>query len=165
MDRNKLAALANDLGGLDELADTLGIDNSILESAIKGESLTRFDSAEIDIAYANFEKNNDELYLASIDDTADLLNDSGMLTGSITVSDNLREAFAENRISEQQLGELYTLWGNLTAFQSENVAAWLNSGGGNAELLANLYTNEEDLFGNYEDSDFWEWFRDTFYND
>lgn len=165
MDRTKLAALANELGGTANAANELGVDKDILESAIRGENLSRFDRSEIDIAYGKFEQDTDESYLQYIDETAEKLFDSQLLLADTELANNLAESFADGRISEPQLYDLYELWGELTPYQADLVVNWLNSDKSDAGLLTELYLEEADLFENYKDSEFWEWFRDTFYKD
>lgn len=165
--RNNLAALANDFGSIESAADALGVDSNILQSAIDGEALSRNDAAELAIAYGTFEQNNTDEYLDEIDVVAELLTDSQNLINDIDTSNQLREAFADGNISVAELSDLFTLWGQgyMTHSNTAKIVEWLNSPDGDAAKLTELYLEEEDDFGYHEDSDFWEWFRDTFYND
>jgi hypothetical protein len=233
MDRNKLAALASELGGISEAADSLGIDATILENAINGDALSRYDRADIDFAYANLEKgfvidtdtildNIDEIvkdselsasiqdridYLGldavrnelenfegdfadltakehrqltelfnedntsldfdSIDNLAETINDSVALQGyEQEFTDGFYKAVASGQITPAQVEDLYTLWGNLTNYQAnEIINKFMTDKDFTADELTKLYLEEEDLFLNYEDSEFWRWFRETFYNE
>lgn len=167
MDRNKLAALANDSGGITEASDILGIERNIYDRAILGQDLSRLDKAEIDLAYAHFEQKEDESYLQFIDNTAELINDSVSLQGyERNFTGGFMLAVAEGQISEAQINDLYTLWGNLNNYQANVIMEkFLEDKNFNADTLTELYLEEEDLFKDYQHSEFWAYFRETFYND
>ena len=56
MNPNKLAVLINQYGDIYNVADELNTSASAIEKAINGESLTRLESANLDEAFARFEK-------------------------------------------------------------------------------------------------------------
>lgn len=166
MDREKLAALASDSDGIFNASQILDVDENIYFRAVQGLSLSRLDRADIDSAWAFFEKTQDEDYLQDIDRLASRINDSVMLQNNSDFTDNFMLVVAEGQITTQQVEDLYTLWGNLNGYQANVVMEkFATDPDFNADRLTELYSREEDLFNDYENSAFWEWFRETFYGD
>lgn len=228
MDKNKLAVLVN-LYGIDETANLLQSESGIIEKGISGTPLTRTEKADLDIGYANLEKqtvmnendildNIDEIVTDSelsaniqdridyigldaarrelenfddvfadltdkehkkltklfdndadtidiyeIEQTAIVLADSQNLLNDYSLSSKLTEAYARNQITNSQLNDLYSLWGNLTPSQSTKILDYLDEDKTrSASLITQLYLEEEDLFNNYTESEFWAWYRDNF---
>ena len=56
MNLNQLAILLNQFGGVHNLADELNTNANAIQKAIDGESLSRLESANLDEAFARFEK-------------------------------------------------------------------------------------------------------------
>jgi len=164
----KLAVLINDLGGYDVASDALGIDENILHYAVEGNALDRIQDAQLTSAYANLELDNEiqneyGIDFDNIDTVADDLQTLEFFTGDIERANDIRELVADGKIDLDDVQSNYGLFADLNERHQDKLIEFIKDGGDAREFFE-AYENDGDIW-DIEDSDFWEWYRDTFYSD
>lgn len=165
---DKLAIISNELGGMDETAELLGVDTTLIEYALEGGILTRSQQAELQRSYADFELNYQAqqdyaLDLDIIDEQAETLRTAEKFINDNDLASDFRYAVSEGLITLDELENGYGLFADLPPKQTEMIINWLVDGN-SASGFINAYLNDDNIW-DIEDSEFWEWFRDVFYSD
>ena len=129
MDANKIAVLSNQLGGLDELENVIDVPAELLQKAINGEPLTRFEREDIDAGILKLTRGGVSSDLA-IDNGIDIeqtnaLADAMDLTERITQDQNVsikyRQLVALEALSQEDVEKNWTIFGNLTTRQADQI--------------------------------------------
>lgn len=129
MDANKIAVLSNQLGGLDELENVIQVPAELLQKAINGEPLSRFEREDIDAGILKLTSGGASSDLA-IDNGIDIeqtnaLADAMDLTERITqdqdVSIKYRQLVALEALSQDDIEKNWTIFGNLTTRQADQI--------------------------------------------
>ena len=129
MDANKIAVLSNQLGGLDELENVIDVPAELLQKAINGEPLTRFEREDIDAGILKLTRGGVSSDLA-IDNGIDIeqtnaLADAMDLTERITQDQNVsikyRQLVALEALSQDDVEKNWTIFGNLTTRQADQI--------------------------------------------
>lgn len=129
MDANKIAVLSNQLGGLDELENVIQVPAELLQKAINGEQLSRFEREEIDRGILRLTRggeSSDIAIEAGIDiEQTNALADAMDLTERITqdrdVSIKYRQLVAMEALSQDDIEKNWTIFGNLTTRQADQI--------------------------------------------
>lgn len=169
-DINKLAVLTNLAGGdLNGLANEMQIDAQILETALQfGESgLTRNDKLELDEKLARYERLElDEYAQAEIEDYTEKVNDLEDRFNNSEHINDIRQALITDKITLEDIEnmELLSGQGGFTLHIENTIMQWLNDESNNAKTFLDLFAQDGYRI-DVRDSEFWEWYRNTFYND
>lgn len=171
LDIDKLAILANQLDGIDEVADLLNLDEDFIQYAIENNALDFQQTAELKRAISDFELDNElqfeyGLNAQEIQQHAEQLNVVHSRLASNEGIDAFRESVANNELSMDDLETAEIFFSNsyLTPNIQNAVLSWVAVGNNPKEFLEQFELDGERLDG-IEDSAFWEWYRDTFYGD
>lgn len=180
MNPSKLAILVNMLDGYDEAESATGVPAELIQKAIEGEQLTGYENALLETGF-------NKLYLEDdrgldLDDlfgmrqtkfgeptaegtTTGLLDKTLDFLDRTDLQNEFRALVADGSVDLGDLETGFGLFANLTSHQAEMVLDGLRSGDADAGEMFAAYLADGMDFWNIEDSDFWEWFRDTFYDD
>lgn len=173
MDANKIAVLSNQLGGLDELENVIQVPAELLQKAINGEPLTRFESEDIDSGILKLTDRGASSDIA-IDNGIDI-NDINTLAETMDLTERImqdsiamekyRQLVAMGALDATDIRDNWTIFGNLTNAQTNKVLdAAINSDRPDLRAMFQAYQADEgDIFGDLEESEFWAWFREMFY--
>jgi hypothetical protein len=174
MDLSKLALLANELGGIDEVAELLNVDENDLQFALEGGKLEPRRSRVITRAYLDFEDDEDlqKKYNIDLDKInkvqTEALDQAIEYMPEKQYQDIFRFAFAEGRISQDYLEtdktakvRGYDLFAYLGLHQVDAVMNWVNEGNSLDDVLAK-WINDIEIGGGMmpKDSLFWDWFKE-----
>lgn len=182
IDPSWVSVLASQLGGVDILADELGVSPTIIYKILRGERLTRKERLTFERAATEWEdfeteyegNEPDRIDLDEVDDLARDL-DKRYLT-RWTIPDErfypiIRESIADGRLSwedilvddEATVAPLDVFF-EITVWQADKLLEYISDGGDLSEALQ-FYINDKAQgdWQNVEDSEFWEWFRSVFY--
>jgi hypothetical protein len=129
MDANKIAVLSNQLGGLDELENVIQVPAELLQKAINGEPLSRFEREDIDAGILKLTSGGGSSDLAieagiNIEQTnalADAMDLTERITHSQDVSTKYRQLVAIEALSQDDIENNWTIFGNLTTRQAEQI--------------------------------------------
>jgi hypothetical protein len=168
-DLNKLAILINQNEDLYSLADNLGIDAGIIETALtSGEgALSRNDRLELEETMSRYERTQlDDYAQAELEDLTETLSELIDKTDDFRNANDLREFVATDQITLSDLNDLDLLFGQggATMYIQNTIIDWLKDGG-NASSFLDLFANDGYRIDDITDSEFWAWYRETFYND
>lgn len=174
MDINQLAILVNKLGGYDETQKVIKVDSEVIERAITGERLSRFEQAELENGVNQLylkptlaEKNN--IDLEEIEDFTTHLQHITDRLHNVDFESQLRASVANDLITPDELDVGAELFINLSPSQQDLVSDILASGDPETigEMLQSFFEDHANGggFWDIENSAFWEWFRETFYGD
>lgn len=182
MDRNKLSVLVNQLGGYNEAESVTGVDAEIWQRAVIGESLSTFETAQIDNAYSQFildsnlaSENNVDI--AEIDDMASNLFYLTMKLHNAPLVSAIRDAIAAGILNRYEITDRAVSRNYLINFNPPMQDDLLNLlEDRNAEKLHQILEALIDDFGkgmpffnsvdpNEYDSEFWVLWREFFYNE
>lgn len=183
MDRNKLAILTNQLGGYDETEKAIGVDAELIERAVSGEHLTHKETAQIDRGFSELYEYPTEIDLETLFGTSDYdkgltgdLDDTERFFYDVDFSNNFRQMVAETDFDIGLLNRGGSMFANFTPKMMSDVNALIASNEGNvgqeiAEMFEAYISDGENGIPFWRqdqlahDSEFWEWFRETFYGD
>lgn len=175
MDINKLAILANRLGGVDVVSDALDVDIDLIQKTINGEYLTNYEQALIDTAYARLELEPQiaieyDIDTSEIDNLANELELANNFIADVQLENQFRGLVADQIIGNQDvdLSEATSLFANLetnrvrtilnkaTELDAKQVAKFIKK-------MFDSYNADDQNIWEVEKSRFWAWFRDQFY--
>jgi len=168
MDSNRLAVFVSQYG-YTEAEQLTGIDADLLQKAIAGERLSDYEEALIDNGYSNL-----QLYESDYVDFDSINKDAAFLSEDVQslalfqqepeLYDSLLESVSFNQIDMDDLREHYGLFANLSYNQADKLFAWLEDDEKNeAKEFFEAYELDGDDFWDIDESAFWEWFREVFY--
>lgn len=170
MNINELAVIAGRLGGTQEAALALGVGEDLLTRAIAGEQLDRLERGEIESSVYEFL--NDNLNFTVESETSAL--DFTVNYMDVDQSRAFREAVATGAIDTDDLQMAMAIFpATLTDSQSGKILNLiqdeLEQGKVNdlADKMRDMFDAFEadgwDILGDISESEFWAWFRETFY--
>jgi hypothetical protein len=129
MDANKIAILSNQLGGVDQLGEVIGVDETLLQKAIDGERLTRFESEDIDAGILKLTDRGGSSNLAidngvdinRINELSDNLDMAARIIQDTEAATKYRKLVAMEAVSENDIENNWTIFGNLTPRQTDQI--------------------------------------------
>ena len=125
VDRNELAAFLNETG-YNDAEHILNLDADLLQKAVAGEDLTRYESALIDSAMAGLElEDTNFVNFNELAERAELLNDIDKFIGDVELADSFRESVSFGQIDLEDLELARGLFANLTENQASDIIDWL----------------------------------------
>lgn len=166
--QNELTVLASELGGASELSEVLGLDEDVVERALGGEELSRFENSQVTMAFARLE--SDDLAQAdagvNVEQTLEVvkeLSETLRYIGWEGEPDTdryrglVRSAIADGEINlDRFLDTGYQIFGDINVGSAGRVIEEMSRSGRWEEMF--------DAFdGGIEE--FWDWFREYFYGD
>lgn len=150
--------------GLEGTAERLQLDQDIVERAAYGEA-SRLELAEIDRGFADYEiwelKSGERGELSQLEAVA---RDVAKL--EFFSSDNwntLRDMIVNGEVVTDQFEIFEHLSANLTSAQMDLVLDQVAENG--ADFLDILFEDGFEGYDFFADTEFWDWFRETFYSD
>lgn len=173
MNRNILAVIVNELGGYDEAAEALGVDEDLIARAVAGENLTRAMNIELDGGWSDLQRDSQalDLYGLDLDKIDDLVKELEHVQYALqdeSLSDDIRYAYADGRINAEMLeSQGLDVFYDLTLFQSTKLIEWLldKDNRHSAQGFVDAYLATRDRTGGIfsvdrDGSEFWEWMRE-----
>jgi len=173
MNLNILAALVNELGGYDEAAEALGVDEDLIARALSGENLTRAMNIELSGGWADLQRDAEtlDLYSLDLDKIDDLVKELEHAQDALQddkLSADLRYAYADGRITAEALeSQGLDVFYDLTLYQSTKLLEWLLDADNihSAQGFVDAYLATRDRTGGIfsvdrDGSEFWEWMRE-----
>jgi hypothetical protein len=108
----------------------------------------------------------DDYAQAELEDLTETLSELIDKTDDFRNANDLREFVATDQITLSDLNDLDLLFGQggATMYIQNTIIDWLKDGG-NASSFLDLFANDGYRIDDITDSEFWAWYRETFYND
>lgn len=178
--QDELNILSNHFGSIQETADALLVsDPDVIERAIVGASLGSQELKELNNALVDFF--DDDVLQGLFDfnlnnDFDEKVKELNFLLGCVESifgedrtqfdHDTIRLALAEGAIdADLLLGDAITIFGDLTSNQADRMFDFLADNPNQWNIALQHYINDGAGIFDYDDSDFWEWFRSEIYGD
>jgi len=165
MDKNELLGAVAEYG-LDGVADRLELSEDFIERCIAGNDPDRREQAILDRAFADYEitelERGDTSEIDRIGELGNAIDRIEYFAGEGNW-ESIREGIASGLIDPEGFEIYENLAANLTDSQLERVMEHVaTEGGAILETIFSDYDFQDDYFFE-DDSAFWEWFRETFY--
>ena len=175
MDANKIAVLSNQLGGLDELENVIDVPAELLQKAINGEPLTRFEIEQVDEGLQRLGRYNISSDIA-LDHGIDLsdvntVSDAAAFVdfqADADISAQYRQIIADGLLDFDDIVSAKTMFGELSNKQTSMMFdKILEMDAPDARDVFQRYIRDGESGGIFskdlKDSEFWAWFREMFY--
>lgn len=176
----KLAALLNQFSDIDEVSELTGIPEELIEKAVEeiksGKELTRSEKDNIQQLYNSFYRSK-TLARKELNENTNLAEalqyvvEKGITDDpNVDLLESFVDDFVEQKISPELLYTAESAFSDLSASQQYRLSEWLkespeNKTGAWLELWANDTDYGSQPMEDIDASEFWAWFRETFYNE